>query len=72
MSEELKIPENLNAVPRNPEPLYARVNEEELRTAIYENYGMTSLLVVKYDSNFKQVWNAIRKFHLEEDLEQAK
>lgn len=65
-------PKNLNELPANPTPLFKRVTKDELQKLIYENYGMTSMLVVKLDSNFKQVWNAIHKFKLEDDLEQAK
>lgn len=65
-------PKNLNELPANPTPLFKRVTKDELQKLIYENYGMTSMLVVKLDSNFKQVWNAIRKFKLEDDIEQAK
>lgn len=72
LSSDKIIPDNLNDRPPHPVPLFKRVTEDELRQAIYEDYGMTSLLVCRYDSNFKQVWNAIHKYHLEEDLEQAK
>ena len=65
-------PKNLNNLPANPVPLYKRVVRDELQRLIYENYGMTSMLVVKLDANFKQVWNAIHKYKLEDDVEQAK
>lgn len=65
-------PPKLNQAVANSIPLYKRITKDELREAIYEVSGMTSLLVVKYDCNFKQVWNAIHKFQLEEELEQAK
>lgn len=43
----------LNNLPANPTPLYKQVTKDELLTAIYENYGMTSLLVKKYDVSFR-------------------
>lgn len=65
-------PKNINNLPANPVPLYKRITRDELQKLIYENYGMTSMLVVKLDANFKQVWNAIHKYKLEDDIEQAK
>ena len=65
-------PPKLNQAAANRIPLYKRITKDELREAIYESSGMTSLLVVKYDCNFRQVWNAIHKFQLEEELEYAK
>ena len=69
---QICAPPKLNQAVANSIPLYKRITKDELRDAIYEVSGMTSLLVVKYDCNFKQVWNAIHKFQLGEELEQAK
>lgn len=62
----------LNMAVPNPTPLYKRISKEELQAQIYECYGMTSLLVVKLDCTFKQLWNTIHKWHLEEELQVAR
>lgn len=62
----------LNKAKANPVPLYKRTTREKLLKAIRKCRGMTSLLVVMFDCNFKQLYNAIDKFDLRDELEAAK